>query len=275
MNSIAFGRFGSALCRRSVVRHGMNDALQYHTPHAIVFKPLRGMSSNTSQGFFLVFADPGDNVAEVEFNDWYENEHIPLRVEISSFKSWDRWAQADGQKPRYAATYDLETPDALDKPDYASLAQTRSQREKDILSKVGCVDRRVYEAYTSPIPAPTPSQKKPGIVVFNSMSLTADKEEEFHRWYHEEHIPMLAKCPGWIRSRRFVLKSWDRTGQEGSKDRTEPPKFLAVHEWESDAVFQTEEYKQSVSTEWMVKVLEGVVNKERRVFKFLRAWQRG
>ncbi|TFK56688.1 hypothetical protein OE88DRAFT_48084 [Heliocybe sulcata] len=232
------------------------------------------MSSNNPQGFFVVFSDPGDNVPEAEFNDWYENEHIPQRIAIPSFKSWDRFTQADGQKPRYAAIYDLETPDALGKPEYASLAQTRSQREKDILAKVGTVDRRVYEVYTSPIPGPTPVQKKPSIVVFNSMSLTADKEEEFHRWYHQEHIPMLAECPGWIRSRRFVLKSWDRTGEEGSKDKTEPPKFLAVHEWESDAVFQTEKFKQAVSTEWMARVREGVVNQERRVFKFLRAWER-
>ena len=29
---------------------------------------------------------------------------------------------------------------------------------------------------------------------------------EFNRWFDEEHIPLLARAPGWVRSRRFVLK---------------------------------------------------------------------
>ncbi|EPQ60384.1 hypothetical protein GLOTRDRAFT_108929 [Gloeophyllum trabeum ATCC 11539] len=231
------------------------------------------MSTDT-QAFFVVFADPGDGVPEAEFNDWYENEHIPLRVVIPSFQSWNRWAQADGQKPRYAATYDLDTPNALEKPDYALLARTRSEREKDILSKVGWVDRRVYEVLKG-TPQQSPSaQKKPGIIVFNSLEVQSDREEDFHRWYNEEHIPMLLKSPGWIRTRRFVLRTWDRSGVEGSKDSTAPPKFLAVHELESDAAFQSEEYKAAGSTEWRARVMKSAVKQERRVFKFLRTWER-
>ncbi|KAH9937317.1 uncharacterized protein B0H18DRAFT_1113174 [Fomitopsis serialis] len=70
-------------------------------------------------------------------------------------------------------------------------------------------------------------------VVFVSLGFRPEYEEEFNRWYDEEHIPMLAKAPGWIRTRRFVLKDWEQMGVEGQKQQKEPPKYLAMHKWKS------------------------------------------
>ena len=38
------------------------------------------------------------------------------------------------------------------------------------------------------------------------MDIPAEHVADFDRWYDEEHIPLLARVPGWVRSRRFVLK---------------------------------------------------------------------
>jgi hypothetical protein len=48
-------------------------------------------------------------------------------------------------------------------------------------------------------------------------------EEEFNRWYDEEHFPDRINCPGFLRGRRFAAV-------EGA------PKFLAVYDLEGPEV---------------------------------------
>ena len=85
--------------------------------------------------FIVVFYEPGTGVSEEEFNDWYDNEHIPLRLELpnSLFASVTRWVAADGKTPYHLALYDLSLPDATSHPTYAALGGSRSPREVDIL----------------------------------------------------------------------------------------------------------------------------------------------
>ena len=42
---------------------------------------------STPPGYLLVYSDPGDKVAQEEFTDWYDNEHVPLRVAVPAFLS--------------------------------------------------------------------------------------------------------------------------------------------------------------------------------------------
>ncbi|KDQ63312.1 hypothetical protein JAAARDRAFT_147496 [Jaapia argillacea MUCL 33604] len=230
------------------------------------------------KAFLLVFAEPGAAVPDAEFHDWYDNEHIPLRVNTPAFLNWTRWVEVDGAKPTWAASYDIESFAAMQKPPYTTLAETRSAREKDLLSRIAVLDRRTYEAYEGyPVHPPSAlfDEKKPAsVVVFNSNEVKPEMEEEYNKWYDEEHIPMLAKVPGWIRSRRFVLKEAQCLGTEGSKSQKKPPKFLAMHEWESDGFANTEEYKAAAETEWRLRMVKEVINKERRVFQFHKKWDR-
>jgi hypothetical protein len=55
-------------------------------------------------------------------------------------------------------------------------------------------------------------------------------EDEFNRWYFEEHMPERLACPGFISARRFVAV-------EGS------PRYLALYQIEGPEVVQTEEYR--------------------------------
>ena len=71
--------------------------------------------------------DSGPDVTDVEFHDWYDNEHVPLRVEIPAFLNWTRWKEADGQKPAWAASYDLTSYEDTQKPPYTTLSETRSE----------------------------------------------------------------------------------------------------------------------------------------------------
>jgi hypothetical protein len=54
-------------------------------------------------------------------------------------------------------------------------------------------------------------------------------EDEFNRWYEEEHLPERRAIPGFINARRFRCI-------EGG------PKYLALYDLESPAVLRSEPY---------------------------------
>ena len=48
------------------------------------------------------------SVAQDEFNDWYDTEHVPERSRVTGFLNCQRWLEACWRiKPRSIATYDL------------------------------------------------------------------------------------------------------------------------------------------------------------------------
>ncbi|HEX9480186.1 MAG TPA: hypothetical protein VGA90_15595 [Methylomirabilota bacterium] len=71
----------------------------------------------------------------------------------------------------------------------------------------------------------------------------ADKEEEFNRWYNEEHLPERMAIPGFLGGARY----------EAVKGG---PKHLACYELESAAVMESPAYKkvQSNPTPWTKKI---------------------
>ena len=174
-----------------------------------------------SEGILLVFSDPGPAVSDAEFNDWYDNEHIPIRVPIPSFLSWSRWVATDGQTPAYAALYDLTDPDAVNQPPYSTLVDTRSEREKDIFARAALIGRRIYTSLPAAVPPKAGAAydpAKPGTyLTLLSANVPPELEAEFNKWYDEEHIALLARVPGWVRSRRYVLKEKLELGSGGSE----------------------------------------------------------
>ncbi|KAI0264703.1 hypothetical protein BC834DRAFT_882200 [Gloeopeniophorella convolvens] len=231
------------------------------------------------KALLLVFSDPGTDIPEAEYHDWYDNEHIPLRVQIPAFKSWARAEQSDGEQPRWAAFFDVDSVQDLYRPPYSELPKTRSDRENDIWSKLAVIDRRFYEEYAGLHPGLPPSAefdpRQPGRhLVFVSNEVAPGAEEEYNKWYDEEHIPLLAKAPGWVRSRRFVLRDAQKTGTAVKSAQEKPPKYLAIHEWASEARKGSEEYDRAMSTAWRAAVMQHVTRRERREFTLYRAWTR-
>ena len=41
------------------------------------------------------------------------------------------------------------------------------------------------------------------------MDVDPADEEEFHRWYNQQHIPERLEIPGYVSARRFQLESGD------------------------------------------------------------------
>ncbi|GJE85886.1 hypothetical protein PsYK624_019650 [Phanerochaete sordida] len=225
--------------------------------------------------YLLVFSDPGTGVSQEEFTDWYDNEHVPLRVAVPAFLNWTRWKAADGQKPAWAASYDLTSYDDTLKPPYARLAETRSEREKRILGAIEILDRRTYELLEGTL-APSPRydpKTPPRFATFVSIDVKEEGEDNFNRWYNEEHIPMVASVPGWLRSRRFVLKDAGYAGVRREEQQPQP-KYLAVHEWESLEAVMDPKVREPWETAWKAEVDKTVLRREIRAFEYYKHWEK-
>jgi hypothetical protein len=80
-------------------------------------------------------------------------------------------------------------------------------------------------------------------------------EEDFNRWYEEEHLPERLGCPGFLSGRRFV-------SVEGE------PKYLALYELNDPEVLETEAYKaMQPPTGWTKRVSPHFTSFVRNVYR--------
>jgi len=201
----------------------------------------------------FVYSSPG-SVSLDEFNDWYDNEHVPARLALSGFGSVARFRATDSLTPEWLATYEV-APGTLDEPAYQAVWDNASAREKGIMS-AATIDRRLY----SPISDSGDTGEAPPVLMAVSMSVPSAGVTDMEAWYVEEHIPMLLAVPGWRRSRRYRLASGDG------------PRYLSLHEIDSQAAFDSAEYKAAVSTPWRDRIVGSAIGREKRVFELHKSF---
>ena len=97
-----------------------------------------------------------------------------------------------------------------------------------------------------------------GLLLF-ATNVAPGQEEEFNRWYNEEHIPLLTAIDGCLAARRYHMP--------GGKHR-----YLAMYHLASPDVQATPAWKQAVQTEWTKKMLPHLSDSLRLV---LRPYVRG
>jgi hypothetical protein len=204
----------------------------------------------------VVYSSPG-LVDLAEFTDWYDNEHVPARLATPGFGAVARYRATDGMKPDWLATY-LIKPGTLDTPAYKALWENASEREKRIMSSLSTLDRRVYslvsDARANGVDDGARDAGPAPVVMAVSMSVPPAVEPELADHYEQEHFPMLLAVPGWRRARRYVLTSGTA------------PKFLSLHEIDSEAVFDEPAYKAAMSTPWRQRITASASGREKRVF---------
>jgi hypothetical protein len=160
----------------------------------------------------------------------------------------------DGAKPEWLATYDIK-PGTLDTPAYKALWENASELEKRIMSSLSTLDRRVYSLLSDARADGGARDGGPAPVVMAvSMSVPPAVEPELAEHYEREHFPLLLAVPGWRRARRYVLTSGTA------------PKFLSLHEMDSEAAFDEPGYKAALSTPWRNRIMATATGREKRVF---------
>lgn len=211
-------------------------------------------------GLLLVFSHPGPTLSEREYHSWYDEEHVPLRTCIPGFNSAVRLVASDGQHPNWGAIYDLDGIEVLRSEEYKYALAARSDREISVLQRLRPLERRVYQGIGSKTSGLLESGRvQAKFFIFVSMTPSIESEADFNAWYNEEHVPMLMRVPGWLRTRRYIL-----TEQSGVPLR--PPKYLAMHEFSESRDFNSGEYKAAVDTPWRTRIMDQIQERERREF---------
>ena len=207
-----------------------------------------------SDGLLAVFSEPG-RVPLAQFHNWYDQEHVPLRLQFPEFRHGYRFEATDGLKPGWLATYDVDLP-FLDTARYASLRTNRSLHEKQLMEQLETLDRRVYSLHHEA--GTLTGEPRYQLVV----ELTSRDEEGLLDWYLGEHIPLLLQVPGWNRIRQFRLV-------QGTAKR-----ILTIHDVDDPSVCDTALWRHATSTLWRERAMSQVTSRSRRIFKFHNAGHR-
>src|SRR5205814_7826365 len=132
----------------------------------------------------LVAAMNFSDVAEDEFHDWYDTEHVPERLAVPGFLNAERWiGSAD---PRVSlALYDLDNVGVLHSPPYQAVGGANgSPWTKRVTGRVKHLIRLEGEQI---LPGDMlASTGYAQALLFISMNVAAEHEAEFNSWYNDE-----------------------------------------------------------------------------------------
>jgi hypothetical protein len=142
------------------------------------------------------FAD----VAEDEFHDWYDHEHIPERLRVPGFLNAERWIGSADPKVS-VALYDLDNVGVLQSPAYLSVGGANGTPwTKRVTGRTKMIIRIEGEQILSG-DALAPAGAAALLLI--AMNVAPEQEHEFNEWYNTEHLPQLGAVPGVLAARRY------------------------------------------------------------------------
>ncbi len=182
----------------------------------------------------LIAAMDFSTVAEDEFHDWYDLEHVPERGRVPGFLDCRRWIGAHNPKIS-VATYELDNVEVLQGAEYRAIGgENLSPWSKRITGRVKMLMRFEGEQI---LPGDALGPANAGALLLNAMSVAPEHEHEFNEWYNTEHIPALAAVPGALSARRFR--------GSGAEQR-----YVALYHLVSAEVPDLAAWKEAASTPW-------------------------
>jgi pimeloyl-ACP methyl ester carboxylesterase len=228
-------------------------------------------------GILYVTMKPSPRLPTAEFHDWYNNEHGPARLRLPFIQNGFRYRATDLEAlgadtkdmPDWMAIYDVADMEELTRKSYTRLRddEVKSQREKDVMKQIK-VSRRLYDFIGEcngvgfkRLDDVAVRKEEGNVLVAVSLVLKEGRDsQELDSWYDEEHVDMLSKVPGWLRTRRFVTSSI----LEGKAEI----EFLALHEYAPENGLGGPEFKAATTTPWNHDIMTNAVQeKKSRVYE--------
>lgn len=227
----------------------------------------------STPGLLYVTMQPKAELSLDQFHEWYNNEHGPTRLRLPQiFPNGLRYTATDKQEPSFVAMYDVTAMSHIETKTYTSLRANRSPREAETIGQVE-VKRYLFDhIYTKESPDFKPfesltDEEVEGIqttAVDMTLKDNGEAAEAYGKWIIEEHIELLAKVPGWLRSRYYKTSSLDAEGDQI---------VFALHDYKKENGQGGKEHKASMDTPWRTKVFDGhVINKGRRTWELFYAF---
>jgi hypothetical protein len=206
----------------------------------------------------LIAAMDFSNVAEDEFNDWYDTEHIPERQRVPGFLVCQRWIGADNPR-QSVATYDLVSLAVLQGPGYRAIGgENLSPWSKRVTARV---QRLLRFEGDQILPGDRVAPENAGGLLLVGMTPAPAVETAFNAWYDTEHVPALARVPGVLSARRF------RTAAGGN------PKHVALYHLASPGVVDGAEWKAASGSTPMPEHIRPQISDRLRLV--CRSYRRG
>jgi hypothetical protein len=78
-------------------------------------------------------------------------------------------------------------------------------------------------------------------------------DEEFNRWYIEEHFPAIVGFPGVLSGRRF-------------RNVADPYKYLALYDLDSPQILDSPEYAKVATSPWTQRISQHFTGRQRNVY---------
>lgn len=182
----------------------------------------------------LIAAMDFSGVAEDEFHDWYDLEHIPERRRVPGFLTAERWL--DTKNPKQSlATYDLTSRDVLESVPYLAVAhENGTPWTKRVTSR--CKGLLRYEGEQT-VPGDQIAPQNADAVLLVAMNVAPERESELNEWYDTEHIPALAAVPGTLSARRY-------------RGRGATQRYVALYHFAAPGVPSSAAWKKAAGTPW-------------------------
>jgi hypothetical protein len=193
--------------------------------------------TTTPGALLAVWMEPPSG-SEDDFNRWYDEEHLADRTSLPGFLRVRRYLCLRGE-PKYLALYELEDKDTLKTDAYAHARQNPTPWTQRVTGYVTRTVRREYEALSSL--GESPAGGAPYVLLVG-LETEPEHDAELNRWYDEEHLAALQSVPGVYSARRY------RAVDAGS------PKYLAVYEWQTPEIRDTDAWKKAADTPWTLQM---------------------
>jgi hypothetical protein len=191
-------------------------------------------------------------IAEDEFNDWYDLEHIPQR-RLPGVLNAERWIAVDN--PRVSiTTYDMESVDVRETPAYKNIVDTPWSRRMHTKTKRVC-----FFVAEQTLPGRLAAPEGAGSLLMVGITVPDEADAEFNAWCNEEHIPQLAAVKGCLTARRFKVT-------QGVQ------RYLNLFHLASPEVQESAGWKAAIDTPWSTK-MRGLMTDRLRIVT--RRYQRG
>jgi hypothetical protein len=137
--------------------------------------------------------------SDEDFNDWYNSEHIPIRLALRGMELARRYTALAGT-PKYLAIYEAADLGLFDSPGYHAVRKNPSERTRRMLNEVAGFTRFICAEISDTGPA-----NDGRYLSVNAFAVPENAVAEFNDWYESEHIPRLLRVPGWLRVRRYLV----------------------------------------------------------------------
>ena len=186
------------------------------------------MANKRGTGLLAVWTDvPADK--EDDFNQWYNEEHIPELLSIPGILNAARY-EAVKSGPKYLACYELEDVAVLDSYAFNHRSFTDwAKRASPVVIGQNFIKNGYRMIRPGTLTSELAASGMAPVLQIGRMAVPEEHEDEWNDWYNNVYTANYEKVPGCIMARR-----WQAVDGE--------PKYAVMYELENEKVPESGEW---------------------------------